>query len=102
MILLILSVILGLDTKQVNYTCAFLHAPITEDVYVHIPRGFKEGRKVLKRQRSMYGLHQSSRNFFEHLKEILIKVGFKQSGDPCLLISVMTKHSSVLMYQTLT
>jgi len=38
--ILILSVILRLDTKQVEYTCAFLHAPITKDVYVHMPRGF--------------------------------------------------------------
>jgi len=28
----LLSVILRLDTKQVDYTCAFLHVPITKDV----------------------------------------------------------------------
>jgi len=60
---------LGLDTKQVDYTCAFLHAPITEDVYVRMPRGFEEDGKVLKLQKSLYGLRQSPRNFFEHLKE---------------------------------
>jgi len=38
-ILLVLSVIFGLDTKQVDYTYAFLHAAITQDVYVRIPRG---------------------------------------------------------------
>ena len=87
-ILLILSVILGLDTKQVEDNCSFLHAPITEDVYVRMPRGFEEDRKVLKLQRSLYGLCQSPRNFFEHLKENLIKVGFTQShADPCLFIS---------------
>ena len=104
MILLILSMILGLDTKQVNCTCAFLHAPITKDFYLHMPRGFKEEGKVLKLLRSMYGLHQSPRGFFEHLKENLIKVGFKQSGlDPYLLISMLTKYSSsVLMYRILT
>jgi len=47
-ILQILSVILGLDTKQVDYTCTFLHAPITEDVYVCMPSGFEEEVKVLK------------------------------------------------------
>ena len=84
-ILLILSVILRLDTKQVDYTRAFLHAPITKDVYVHMSRGFAEEVKVLKLQRSLYGLRQSPRNFFEHLKENLIRVGFKQSEvDPCL------------------
>jgi len=37
-ILLVLSVIFDLDTKQVDYTCAFLHALITEHVYVRMPR----------------------------------------------------------------
>jgi len=41
-------VILGLNTKQVEYTCAFVHAPIVEDVYVWMPRGFQEDGKVLK------------------------------------------------------
>ena len=31
---LVISVILGSDIKQVDYTCAFLHAPIAEDLYV--------------------------------------------------------------------
>ena len=87
-IILILSLILGLDTKQIDYTCDFLHTLITEDVYVCMSRGFKEEGKVLKLQRSLYGLRQSPRNFFECLKENLIKVGFKQSEvDPCLFIS---------------
>jgi len=81
-------VILGLDTKQVDYTCAFLHASITEDVYVHMPRGFEEQGNVRKLKRSRYRLRQSPRNFFDHLRENLIKVGFTQSDvDPCLFIS---------------
>ena len=55
-ILLVLSVILDLDTKQVDYTCAFLHAPITEDLYVRMPRSFQEEGKVLKLERALYGL----------------------------------------------
>jgi len=67
MILLILSVILGLDIKHVDHTWTFSHAPITEDVYVCMQRWFKEEGKVLKIQRSLYGLLQSPRNFLEHL-----------------------------------
>ena len=78
-ILLILSVILGLNTKPVDYTCAFLHASITEDVYVSMPRGFEKEGKVLKLKRALYGLRQSPKNFFEHLRENLIKLGFTQS-----------------------
>ena len=48
---------------------------------------FKEDH-VLKLNRSLYGLQNSPRNFFEHLKWKLFKVGFQQSKyDPCLFIS---------------
>ena len=48
---------------------------------------FKAGH-VLKLNRSLYGLSQSPRNFFEHLKGNLNKSGFQQSNcDPCLFIS---------------
>ena len=39
-LLLILSLILGWSTRQVDYTTAFLHAPISEEVYVEMPQGF--------------------------------------------------------------
>ena len=43
---------------------------------------------MLKLKRSLYGLKQSPRNFFLHLKTKLESVGFEQSSvDPCLFIS---------------
>jgi hypothetical protein len=60
-LLLILSVILELSTKQVDYTAAFVHAPIDRDpnwksmtteerersgVYLHMPRGFYQPGKT--------------------------------------------------------
>ena len=88
-LLLILSILLGLSTRQVDYTAAFLHAPIKEDVYVECPRGFSSPGKCLKLKKSLYGLKQSPRNFFEHLKSNLVKCGFQnnQELDPCLFIS---------------
>jgi hypothetical protein len=103
-LLLILSVILKLSTKQVDYTAAFLHAPIDKDpdwdqlseaerarrgVFVDMPRGFHEAGKVLKLKKSLYGLKQSPRNFFLHLKSKLEAVGFESATDvdPCLFIS---------------
>ena len=48
--------------------------------------------KVLKLKRSPYGLRQSPKNYSEHLRENLIKVGFNQSEeDPCLFISEKLK-----------
>lgn len=103
-LLLILSIILGLSTRQVDYTAAFVHAPIDKDpewdnmteeqrqrsgVYIEMPRGFSQPGKVLKLKRSLYGLKQSPRNFFQHLKSKLEGIGFQsnESVDPCLFIS---------------
>jgi hypothetical protein len=102
--MLILSIILGLATKQVDYTAAFIHAPTDRDpnwdtmteqerarsgVYIEMPRGFSQPGKVLKLKRSLYGLWQSPRNFFQHLKVKLESVGFvtNEAVDPCLFIS---------------
>ena len=103
-LMLILSIILGLSTKQVDYTAAFVHAPIDKDpdwdnltieeqersgVYLEMPRGFSQPGKVLKLKRSLYGLKQSPRNFFQHLKGKLEDIGFESADevDPCLFIS---------------
>ena len=103
-LMLILSLILNLQTKQVDYTAAFLHAPIDKDpnwdtmnleernqsrVYIQMPRGFSKLGKVLKLKRSLYGLNQSPHNFFQHLKSKLESIGFElaEDTDPCLFLS---------------
>jgi Reverse transcriptase (RNA-dependent DNA polymerase) len=89
-LLLILSQVLNLSSRQVDYTAAFVHAPIDDEVYVAMPRGFSEPGKVLKLRRSLYGLKQSPRNFFQYLKSNLEKSGFRNPSpdtDPCLFVS---------------
>jgi hypothetical protein len=88
-LMLILSQVMGLATKQVDYTAAFVHAPIDENVYVEMPRGFAEHGQVLKLKRSLYGLKQSPRNFFLFLKSKLEAAGFtnQEEIDPCLFLS---------------
>jgi hypothetical protein len=102
-LMLILSDILNLLTTQVDYTAAFVHAPIDKDpnwdllsheekkksdVYVEMPHGFKIPGKVLKLKNNLYGLKQAPRNFFQHFQRNLEKVGFTSSdADPCLFIS---------------
>jgi Reverse transcriptase (RNA-dependent DNA polymerase) len=67
-LMLIVSSILDLSTVQADYTAVFLHAPIEEDIYVHMPRSFDKPGMVLKLKQCLYGLKQSPRNFFLHLK----------------------------------
>jgi hypothetical protein len=60
-LLLIISIVLGLATKQVDYTAAFVQAKLDEDeeVYVAMPRGYAKLGKVLKLKRALYSLKQS-------------------------------------------
>ena len=46
--LLVLSQTLSLATAQIDYTAAFPQADLNEDVYVEMPRGFREEGMVLK------------------------------------------------------
>jgi hypothetical protein len=83
-----LTIIMGLENKQIDYTAAFVQAPIDTNVYIEMPRMFSTQGKVWKLRKSIYGLKQSPRNHFLHMKQKLEKLGFTQSNaDPCLFIS---------------
>ena len=89
---LLLSTVLteGWTTRQVDYTNAFAQAELKEEVYVEYPRmfGSKSGAgRVLHLLKSLYGLRQAPRTFFEKLKAGLEERGWQQSVvDPCLFL----------------
>ena len=60
-LLLILEILLDMKSKQGDTTAAFLHADVSpgEEIYVEMPQGFKQKGKVLKLNRTLYGLRQS-------------------------------------------
>ena len=76
-LLLILSVVLGLATKQVDYTNAFCQADLAEEVYVRMPKLFGKPGHIFHLKKSVYGLKQSPKNFYETLKEALENRGFE-------------------------
>ena len=103
-LILILTAAMGLCSKQVDYTAAFVHAPIDRPagydkmtpeeknkscVFVEMPKGYAEPGKVLRLNKSLYGLKQAPRNFYQHLKSKLEATGFTCAVDvdPCLFIS---------------
>ena len=91
-----MSILLNLDTIQIDYTAAFVHATIDCLMYVECPKGFIEEGQVWKLKKSLYGLAQSPRNYFLYTKEKLLKMGFYQSeSNPCFFIS---KDVIVLIY----
>jgi hypothetical protein len=87
-LLLIMSILLELETTQIDNTAAFVHADIDCLVYVAMPPGFGVRGQVWKLRKSLYGLSQSPRNYFLYTRDKLITMGFVQSeADPCLFIS---------------
>ncbi len=87
-LLLIMSIVLGLATRQVDYTLAFVQADLDVEVYCEMPKRYERPGYIFKLKKSVYGLRQSPLNFFKTLKKGLEDRGFRQSkNEPCLFLS---------------
>jgi hypothetical protein len=90
----IMVIIYGLVSRQVDFQNAFCQSTLGENehVYVEIPKGFDAPPgappdAVLKLRKTLYGLVQSPKAFYEHLKAGMEALGFAVSElDPCLFI----------------
>eukprot|EP00804_Cyclotella_cryptica_P007533 CCRYP_010639-RD/>CCRYP_010639-RD protein AED:0.26 eAED:0.26 QI:0/0/0/1/0/0/3/0/643 len=97
--MLVLATRMNMVSAQADITAAFVHAPLgpEEHIYVRQPAGFhRDGDLVLKLKKSVYGLRQSPRNFFQYLSSHLEKQGLIPSQlDPCLFVG---KSMVVVVY----
>ena len=89
---ILLSTVLteGWHTRQVDYTNAFAQADIHEETYVEFPKFFESTNGedyVLRLKKSLYGLRQAPRTFYEKLKQGFLERKWLQSTtDPCLFL----------------
>jgi len=112
-LLLLLSTILNLKSRQVDYTQAFPQAVLDDPVYMRLPQGFyvapdntlqqhsdptyHDRSHFIKLKRNLYGCKQAARNWFAHLNKGLIAMGFTPSKvDPCLYC----RHDCILAVYT--
>ena len=81
-----------LQLGQMDVKSAYLHSNIEEEIYLEQPQGFvkkaNSGQKlVCKLNKSIYGLKQAAKNWYEALTSLLLKEGFKRSrNDYCLFV----------------
>ena len=86
-----LAIHLGWNTKQIDFSNAFVQADLKEDVYLALPPEFTGqgggSRKdtCLKLQKSLYGLFQEPKAWNQHLTKSLEALGYNSSvNDPCM------------------
>ena len=91
--LLVLSEIVGLESKAVDFVLAFPQADLDVPVYMELPAGMEiagakyEKQHVLLLKKNLYGLKQASANWYDMLKEGLQIRGFHESvADPCVFL----------------
>uniref|UniRef100_A0A1Y1L115 Retrovirus-related Pol polyprotein from transposon TNT 1-94 n=1 Tax=Photinus pyralis TaxID=7054 RepID=A0A1Y1L115_PHOPY len=72
--------------RQLDVKTAFLNGTLKGDVYIYPPKGYEiETGKVLKLNKSLYGLRESSRCWNEEINKFLIQLKFTRSeNDFCL------------------
>jgi Reverse transcriptase (RNA-dependent DNA polymerase) len=90
-LLLFFVLTLGLQTRCIDFSNAFVQAKLDDPIYIHLPRGFHSTsgpNTCLRLEKSFYGIAQAPRLWFDHLKAKLEDNGFTQSTlDPCLFYS---------------
>jgi histone deacetylase 1/2 len=72
--------------EHLDVNTAFLNGPLAETVFMRCPKefGYPVG-SILKLVKSVYGLKQSSRNWYNTIHSFLLSIGFKSTlSDPCI------------------
>ena len=87
---------------QLDVNNAFLHGQLQEDVYMQLPSGINVSKpnQVCKLVKSLYGLKQASRKWYERLTSLLLAQGYKHANSDHSLFtkSTATTFTVLLVY----
>lgn len=81
---------------QMDFKTAFLNGDLSETIYMKQPPAFEENQKVCKLNKTIYGLKQSSQEWYHSLTNVLLQEGFVAGeSDKCLFTKFKDK---ILIY----
>lgn len=97
---LTIAVVKKWSIRQLDVKNAFLHGLLNEDIYMQQPPGMADSQHpnyVCKLRKTIYGLRQASRAWFDRFSTFLIDYGFFCSlADPSLFI-FHSNHGSLIL-----
>ena len=96
---MVLSELIGLESKAIDFVLAFPQSKLEVPVYMQLLIGMgltesdgKRKQHALCLKKSLYGLKQASANWYRMLNKGLELRGFKESvANPCVLIKQSNK-----------
>jgi hypothetical protein len=94
----ILSIVVAFDleVEQMDVKTTFLHGDLEEEIYMKQPEGFVvKGKKelVCKLKKSLYGLKQSPRMWYQNFDTYILGLGFVRSRvDHCVYSKQVGNH----------
>ena len=90
----------GWKLHQLDVKNAFLHGDLLEEVYMEIPPGFGTKRtvgKVCRLKKSLYGLKQSPRAWFDRFRKAMVGMGYQQTNaDHTVFLRRRGAHTTML------
>ena len=94
----------NLIIHQMDVSSAYLNAPIDTEIFIDQPEGFVKydvnGKKLFFRlKKSIYGLKQSGRNWYELLHNFLLVEGFEMSlADSCVYCKKIDNLKIIIIF----
>ncbi|SGZ29601.1 BQ5605_C051g12552 [Microbotryum silenes-dioicae] len=83
--LVVIAVLRGYKIKQADVNKAYLHGKLDQPLYIQPPQGINLPGKILKLERSIYGLKQAGRIWIKEINSTLRSLGYKPTvSDLCV------------------
>ena len=87
---------------QMDLKSAFLNGILEEEVYIEQPEGFIDDNNkdmVCKFHKSLYGLKQAARAWYERLHKYLMKIGFERIENNKKIYIKLEKGKDILILE---